>query len=290
MEDVVFGARAEHPHAELDRVRFRRGRHLVDERFGGERGLRTVRIAQIARAQRRLPDERQADDVRGDARVGDGVHVRRPDGLPGSGRRAPAAHQLRDENGVRLVVTEMAVVGGAGGVVERDEMALRVEAAAHLYCIRRAFRVPRRFLVAHPLHAHRPADFLRDVRRFESRVAGGRAAESLRSIHPDDADLLARHAEKLRDAVAQSVRLHLVGIDRHLAVRRIGQRVRRRNRGVALERHFVVRLDDFRGRLQRFVGMCRRRSVPSSTSASRRACNRRGPLRSGTARPPASAS
>ena len=74
----------------------------------------------------------------------------------------------------------------------------------------------------HPLHANRPADLLGQERRLEARVIGGRAAVPLRSFHPDDAHLFPRHLEKLGDAVPQTVGFHVVGIDRHLAVRRIG--------------------------------------------------------------------
>ena len=52
---VVRRAGGEQPQPELDRIRFRRRRQLVDERLGGKRDLRTVGIAQVAGAQRRLP-------------------------------------------------------------------------------------------------------------------------------------------------------------------------------------------------------------------------------------------
>ena len=48
------------------------------------------------------------------------------------------------------------------------------------------------------------------------------------------------------DAFAHAVRLHVVGIDRQLVVRRIGHRVRRTDRGVSLERDLVLGFDDFR--------------------------------------------
>ena len=58
-------------------------------------------------------------------------------------------------------------------------------------------------------------------------------------------------SRNLRDAVAQAVRLHVVGVDRHLPVGRIGQRVRRADGRVALERHFVFGFDDARGARER---------------------------------------
>ena len=57
---VVVGAGGQQLQAELDRIGLRRRRQLVDERLGRERDLRAVRIAQVAGAQRRLPDQRQA--------------------------------------------------------------------------------------------------------------------------------------------------------------------------------------------------------------------------------------
>ena len=68
----------------------------------------------------------------GHAPVRDRVHVRRRRRAAGRRRGAPRAHQLRDQHGVGLVVAEVVVVGGARVVVERDEIALRVETAAHL--------------------------------------------------------------------------------------------------------------------------------------------------------------
>ena len=204
----------------------------------------------------------------GIAYISDGVA-----GAAGGRRRAPLAHQLRDQHGVGLVVADVVVVGGARVVVERDEIALRVETAAHLERERRPLRIPRRFLVPHPLHAHRPADLLRQIRRLEPGIVGRRAAVALRAFHPDDAHLVARHVEKLRDAVAHAVRLHVVRVDRHLAVRRIGHRVRRADRRVPLERHVVLGLDDLRGARERRVGIADDDRRLRSTSASRCACS-----------------
>ena len=243
---VIVSGRGQHPHAELERVGVRRKRHLVDERFGRERGLRAIRIAQVAGAQRCFPDERQPHDLEQRAPVRDRIHVVRIRGAP---RRRPIAalsHQLRDEHGVGLVVSEMVVVRRSRGVVEANHVALRVERAADREGERRTFRIPRLLFVAHPLHAHRTSELLRDVRRLEPRIVRGGAAVALRPFHPDDAHLLARHAEELRDAVAHAVRLHVVGIDRHLAVGRIRQRVRGTDGGMSLERNLVLGLDDLR--------------------------------------------
>ena len=232
-------------------------RELVDERLERERHLRTVRVAQVAGAQRRLPDHRQRDDVRRHALIRNAVLDRRRFGAAGGRRLAPPAHELRDQHRVGLVVAQMVVVDGARVVLERRQLALRVEPAAQLEDVGRALRVPGRLLVPHPLHAHRPAELVREERGFEADVVGGRAAVDLRPIHVDDAHALARQSEELRDAVAQAVRLHVVRVDRHLTVGRIGQRVRRADRRVPLERHFVLGLDDARGARERRIGVAR---------------------------------
>ena len=180
-------------------------------------------------------------------RFGMRVLVRRERRAAARRLRLALPDQLRDQHRVVLVVADVVVVGGAGVVVERDELPLRVEPAAHGDGVGRALRVPRRFFLPRPLHAHRPAELVGQKRRFEAGVFGGGAAVGLRPLHPHDAHVLARDLQELRDAVAHPVRLHVVRVDRQLAVRRIGQRVRGTERGVALERHVVLRLDDGRG-------------------------------------------
>ena len=64
----------------------------------------------------------------------------------------------------------------------------------------------------------------------------------------------------VRDAVAHAVRLHVVRVDRHLTVRRIGHRVRRTERRVPLERDVVFGFDDLRGAREAPRRDCRRRS------------------------------
>ena len=160
--------------------------------------------------------------------------------------RGPLAHELSDEHRLGLVVPEVVAVERPRVVLDRDELALRVEPAAHLECVRRALRVPRRLLVPHPLHAHGAAELAREERGLEARVVGRRAAVYLRAIHVDHAHFLARHSQELRYAVALTVRLHVVRVDRDLVVRRISERMCGANRGVALERHLVLGLDHVR--------------------------------------------
>ena len=89
LSSVVLGG--EEPHAELDRVGFRRRRQLVDERFGGEGHLWTVGIPQVSGAKRRLPHERQAHDLGDVRRFGMAYMSEGVAALPGAGvaRRVP---------------------------------------------------------------------------------------------------------------------------------------------------------------------------------------------------------
>ena len=138
----------------------------------------------------------------------------------------------------------MVEVGGASVVVERDELSFRIERAAHGDGVGGALGVPPGFFLPRPLHPHRPAKLVGQERRFEAGVLGRGAPVCLRSLHPHHAHVLARDLEELRDAVAHPVRLHVVRVDRQLSVRWIGERVRGAERGVALERHVILRLDD----------------------------------------------
>ena len=125
--------------------------------------LRSVGIAQVARCEAAFP--KPAAGRRPAAPCAGSGWRTCPNGVCGAaaGRRcAPLSHQLSDQHGVGLVVSEVIVVGGPRVVVERDDVALRVQRAAHLERERRALRVPRRLLVPHPLHANRPAELLRN--------------------------------------------------------------------------------------------------------------------------------
>ena len=190
------------------------------------------------------------------------VHVRRRAGAAGDRCCAPSSHELRDQHGVGLVVTHVTIVRRLGIVIECHEPALGVEPAAQLECERRPFRVPRRFFVPHPLHAHRPADFPGEVRRLESRVVRRRTAVALRPFHPDDADLFARHAEELCDPVSHAVGLHVVRVDRHLTIRRVRKCMRWRECGMPLKRHVVFGFNHGGGTRKRRVGIAlHRRSL-----------------------------
>ena len=146
-------------------------------------------------------------------------------------------------------------VGGLRVVFTGDEVALRIEPSSQLERVRRALRIPGRLLVPHPLHANRPANLLRQKCRLEARIVGGRAAIPLRPFHPDDAHLIAGDLKKLSDAVPQTIGFHVVGIDRHLPVRRIGRGMGRREGRVPLEREIVFGFDRLRRACQGRVGI-----------------------------------
>ena len=215
-----------------------------------EGDLRAVRIPKVAGPEWRFPHQRQADDVHGMASVGNRVHLRgRPDAAA-VGRRLPHAGELGDQDGVVFVVAEMVVVGGARLEAVRRETPLRVEGSAQGDHVGGRLAVPAGFLVTHPLQPHGPADLFGDERRLEPRVIGGGPTVGLRALHPDDADAIARQLEELGDAVAKTVGLHVVRVDGHLIVRRVGGGVRRSERHMALEWHLVLRLDDPRRALE----------------------------------------
>src|SRR5687768_1971199 len=75
------------------------------------------------------------------------------------GRRGgPLSHQLSDQHGISIVVTEVIIVGGLSVVLDCNEVTLGIQPSAHLECECRALGIPRRLLVSHPLHSNRAAD------------------------------------------------------------------------------------------------------------------------------------
>ena len=100
-----------------------------------------------------LPHEGQAHHLRGHLRrfgmayISEGVAA-----PPGVGCGTPRPHELCNQDGIGLVVTNVVVVGGPGVVLQRDEVAVFIEASAHLECVRRPLGIPGRLFVPHPLH------------------------------------------------------------------------------------------------------------------------------------------
>src|SRR6185369_8817414 len=99
-------------------------------------------ISQISSAERRLPNHGHADDMRGDTAMRNVVHLRRTIGATGSRRSPPSSHQLSNQDGIRLVIAKVVVVGGASFVVHRGEIAGRVQTSPHLDGKRRPFGIP----------------------------------------------------------------------------------------------------------------------------------------------------
>ena len=90
-----------------------------------------------------------------------------------------------------LVVADVIEIRCPRIVVERDQIAVGVETAADLEHERRPLGVPGGLFVPHPLHAHGPSNFLRQICRLEPGIVCGGAAVRLRPFHPDDAHLFA---------------------------------------------------------------------------------------------------
>ena len=179
------------------------------------------------------------------------VHVVGSAAAAGRGPLGTESHELGDQHRPRLVVPDARVVGDAGAVVQRDRIALGVESTPQVDGKGGTLGVPRGLFVTRPLHAHGAAELLRQEGGLEARVVGSRAAVQLRPVHPDHAHAVRRHVEELGDPGAVAVRLHVVRVDRHLAVGRIGQGVRGTDGGVSLERHVVGGLYDRRRAGQR---------------------------------------
>ena len=170
-------------------------------------------------------------------------------------------------------------------IVQRDHVAVCVQPTPEINGERRTLGVPGRLLVPHPLHPHGAAQLFGQVRGLEARVVRRRAPVELRPVHPDDPHLLRRHAQELGDPGPVAVRLHVVGVDRHLAVRRVGQGVGGTDGGVPVEGDVVRGFDDGRGARQRPVGVplppAPRRVHPSPARGPRSAGSRRGRRRRG---------
>ena len=174
---------------------------------------------------------------------------------------------MRDQHGAGLVVSEVRVVGDPTLIVQRDHVAVRVQPSPEVDGERRTLGVPGRLLVPHPLHPHGAAQLPGQVRGLEARVVRRRAPVELRAVHPDDPHLLCRHPQELGDPGAVAVRLHVVGVDRHLAFRGVGQGVGGTDGGVPVEGDVVRGFDDGRGARQRPVGVALHLRRRASTRA-----------------------
>ena len=103
-------------------------------------------------------------------RFGNPVLVRRERRAAAGRLRFTLSDQLRDQHCVELVVADVIEVGGAGVVVERDQLSACIERAAHGDGVRGALGVPPGFFLPRPLHPHRPAELVRQKRGFEAGI------------------------------------------------------------------------------------------------------------------------
>ena len=149
-----------------------------------------------------------------------------PRASPPRGHTVPAA-PLRDEE---------------FGVPGRD-VAGRVERGAQVDQRRRPFRIPAVLVGARPLHAHRLADGLGEQRRIGGGVLVAVAAVAARAVDIDAAHVLERHAEHLRELLAQIMRRLRRRPGRQLAVLELGDRAGRPDRAVGVDGEIIGRAE-----------------------------------------------
>ncbi len=200
---------------------------FVDERLRGERRLRTIRIAQVAGAQRRLPNGRQADDLARHLAIRNRIHIRRHRGAT-RGRVSPAAVPSVARS---APYPARCIRGGCSRTNAR-----RSHTPTRRPCASRAPRIFTRnagLLVSHAvssslIHCMRTGRPSSRAIQAASQAASSAAVrpKPCGSLHPDHAHPVLRHAEKRGDASPHPVGLHVVRIDGHLAVRRVRRGMR----------------------------------------------------------------
>ena len=261
---VIVRAGLEHLHAEFQRIGLRRRRRFVDERLGGERRLRTVRIAQIAGAKRRLP-HRPA-----------GRRLRQPSGDWESRTCPKASRRCR----------RPALPASIPSVVRSARYPARCSRGG---CSRTSARCSRRRPDG-PAHPERraPSPGMPDSwyptpsphpastaceRAGRSRCAIQAASQpaSSAAVRPKPCGPCIQTTRTLscgmpRNAATplpHAVGLHVVRIDGHLTVRRVGRGMGAGERGMPLERHLVLGFDH----------LCRARKCRIGISRHDRACD-----------------
>src|SRR2546427_369198 len=131
-------------------------------------------------------------------------------------------------------------------VVPRRDGALRVEPGSNRDQLWRTLWLPSMLVLAHPLHTHRPADCLRHQRRILRRVVRLEAAEAARALAIGEMHVLLAEAKQPRDAVPRDEGRLRTGPDRRLAALDVGDRARRADHPVHLERPPVRRVERLR--------------------------------------------
>ena len=239
--------------AELHGIGARHGGQLVDERLQGE----DVGVA-AKRAERGGTDGRIRDVVLDDFHIGEVVQRNRV-----SVRAAGRLRHIRrgDQRTRRCQMPggeEVHSCGGAGPSVVRlapqfvrpgDHVPLRIDAARELHYHGRAVRLPREFVVAHPLELHRPRPGCpRDERGVEHHVVGAVVAVASGPLGVDAPDVLRTHVEHLGQLGAQREHALAVRPDDELAFLPPGDRARGSHRGVALVGAGIERFQRLRRR------------------------------------------
>ena len=123
---------------------------------------------------------------------------------------------------------------------------------------RRAVRLPGVLVLAHPLHAHRPAgQRQREQRRIGRGIVGAVVAIAARALDVDAAHLLGRQPGQLGERAAQRIDALAVRPYRQRAVLEQRDRAGRSDRAVHLIRPPIARLDDARRRAACSIGSSR---------------------------------
>lgn len=179
---------------ELDGIRARFGRELIDVRFVRE-GIGQCRHA----AQPRCPEDgRHVLGRHAQRRVSVGRHRGSVAHLEGDRTRLDGARQQQGERRRRVRrVRRTEVVG--------HRATLAVEAAADLHQLSRALGFPGVFLRACELRPHRTADRARHQQGVRGNVVGAVAAVATGCLEPDYLDRGVRPAEQQGEVRAQHV-------------------------------------------------------------------------------------
>ena len=237
------------PAPHLERIDARRRGDLVQKALVGEGVLHPSRRADPGRPERRL-----GEPVHG------GLHVR---------QRIRDRQVLMDVAGMRCLGRQAGMlageqrhrdvlrpVGQEGLRFPAEQRAVGVDRRAQVDQRRRALRIPAVLLLAHPLHAHRPAGLDRQQRGVGGGVLMAVAAVAARALDVDAAHVLRLHRQHADELLAQQVRLLRGGPDGQPAVLHLGDGARRTHRAVGVDGEVVGRLVDLRAR-----GAERRRRV-----------------------------
>ncbi len=230
------------PQPELHRIDTRRRRQFVDVGLVRERTRQRRHAAQPRGAH----DRRHVVDLHAQVVVAVGRAGGAVAHLEGLRHRLDGAREQQRQRG-------RAVRGIRGFEIVGGDVAVGHEAAVDLHELRRALGLPRVFLLARELHAHRRADGAREQRGIGGHVVGAVAAVAASRLHADHVDLHVVHAHELREIGAQHVRVLRAGPAAQLHAAAVGglpvgQRARGADGGMHLVGPHVGAAHGLRGR------------------------------------------